>query len=48
MGGYRDEQVCPSCGDNLVHGEDNDGEVFQCPAMDCLQMYDLDEIMERD
>lgn len=45
MTDYRDDQICPSCGETLDHREDNEGETFQCPGMDCLQLYDLDEII---
>jgi len=43
---YRDDQVCPSCGGELIHNEDNEGETFQCVDMGCLQLYELDEIIE--
>lgn len=42
---YRDKQVCPSCGEILVYGEDIFGEVFQCEASDCLQYYEAEEIL---
>lgn len=38
--------ICPSCGEVLSREEDMHGEVLPCHELDCLQFYEVDEIVE--
>ena len=35
---------CPSCGDVLLRGQDKIGVTYQCLALDCMELFDADEI----
>jgi DNA-directed RNA polymerase subunit M/transcription elongation factor TFIIS len=39
-------RFCPSCGSELIESEDNDGRWYQCPNLECLELYAADEIEE--
>ena len=35
---------CPQCGENLIWCGDEIGTTYQCPALDCLGLFEAAEV----